>query len=340
MGSKPKLLDQVRNKIRLRHYARTTEKTYVSWIRRYILFHGKKHPKEMGAAEIESFLTYLATQCHVSASTQNQAFNALIFLYKHVLGIHLKDPIKAFRAKRPVVVPTLMTQDETYRLLSAMSGTNQLMAKLIYGSGLRVMECVRLRIKDIDFGLNQLVIRNGKGAKDRITVLPDYLQADLSKQMAYSKRLHESDLESGYGTVYLPYALARKNPSAQKEWIWKYLFPASVLSNDPRSKIKRRHHIHASCIQKAVRKASKIACISKHVTCHTLRHSFATHLLQQGYDIRTIQDLLGHKDVSTTMIYTHVIRRGGMAVHSPVDTMFDRRGVEMKTAGKGPGSMC
>jgi integrase len=201
MKTEPRLLDQVRNKIRFRHYARTTEKTYVAWIRRYILFHGKRHPKEMGVHEIESFLSHLAVRCNVSASTQNQAFNALIFLYKHVLGIHLKDPIKAFRAKKPVLMPTVMTKDETYRLLSAMSGINQLMAKLIYGSGLRVMECVRLRIKDVDFGLNQLVIRNGKGAKDRITVLPANLHADLGKQMAYSKRLHESDLETGYGTV-------------------------------------------------------------------------------------------------------------------------------------------
>lgn len=322
MKKTPKLLEQVQGKLRIKHYSIKTEKSYISWIKRFILFHDKKHPKEMGVKEIEAFLGYLAVELNVAASTQNQAFNALIFLYKYVLECEITEPINACRAKRPTLVPTVLTMDEIYRLLSAMSGTHRLMAKLIYGSGMRLMECVRLRVKDIDFGLNQVVVRSGKGAKDRVTVLPANLQDPIRNQLEFAKRLHESDLEKGYGTVYLPYALARKYRGAEKEWIWQYVFPASTISVDPRSGKKQRHHIHESSLQKAVRNAAKITAIPKHVSCHTLRHSFATHLLQQGYDIRTIQDLLGHKDVSTTMIYTHVIRQGGMAVRSPVDKMF------------------
>jgi integron integrase len=322
MKKTPRLLEQVQEQLRLKHCSIKTEKSYISWIKRYILFHDKKHPKAMGVKEIEAFLGHLAMKLNVAASTQNQAFNALLFLYKHVLGSQITEPVNAYRAKKPTLVPTVLTTDEIYRLLSAMSGTHQLMAKLIYGSGMRLMECVRLRVKDIDFGLNQIVVRSGKGAKDRVTVLPVNLQDLLRNQLEFAKRLHESDLERGYGTVYLPYALARKYRNAEKEWIWQYVFPAGAISNDPRSEKMRRHHIHESSLQKAVRNAAKIAAIPKHVSCHTLRHSFATHLLQQGYDIRTIQDLLGHKDVSTTMIYTHVIRQGGMAVRSPVDRMF------------------
>ena len=281
----------------------------------------KGTPKDMGVKEIESFLTHLAVNLDVAASTQNQAFNAIIFLYKHILGRELKEPIDAFRAKRPALVPTVLTTDETVRLLSAMHGTQQLMARLIYGSGLRLMECIRLRVKDLDFGLSEVLVRNGKGAKDRVTILPENLQPLLQNQLAYARRLHEDDLKKGLGTVHLPYALARKYPNAEREWIWKYVFPSRSLSIDPRSGRKQRHHLHESSVQKAVRKAAKTAGIPKHVTCHTLRHSFATHLLQQGYDIRTIQDLLGHKDVSTTMIYTHVIKKGGMAVRSPVDSL-------------------
>ncbi|MEJ2158273.1 MAG: integron integrase [Desulfobacteraceae bacterium] len=315
-------MDQVRHYLRVRHYARKTEKTYVAWIKRYIYYHGKRHPKDMGVREIEAFLTHLAVNLNVAASTQNQAFNALIFLYKHILRREIKEPINAFRAKRPALVPTVLTVDETGRLLSAMQGTQQLMAKLIYGAGLRLMECVRLRVKDLDFGLNQVVVRNGKGFKDRVTMLPENLQPLMKTQLEYAQRLHENDLNKGFGTVHLPYALARKYPNAQNEWIWKYVFPSRTLSIDPRSGKKQRHHLHESSVQKAVRKAAKTVGIPKHVTCHTLRHSFATHLLQQGYDIRTIQDLLGHKDVSTTMIYTHVIKKGGMAVRSPVDSLM------------------
>jgi integron integrase len=321
VNKSPKLIDQVRHYLRVRHYAIKTEKTYVAWIKRYIYYHGKRHPKDMGVREIEAFLTHLAVNLNVAASTQNQAFNALLFLYKHILRREIKEPINAFRAKRPTLVPTVMTTDETGRLLSAMQGTQQLMAKLIYGSGLRLMECVRLRVKDLDFGLSQVVVRNGKGFKDRVTILPENLQTLMKTQLEYARRLHENDLNKGFGTVHLPYALARKYPNAQKEWIWKFVFPSRTLSIDPRSGKKQRHHLHESSVQKAVRKAAKTVGILKHVTCHTLRHSFATHLLQQGYDIRTIQDLLGHKDVSTTMIYTHVIKKGGMAVRSPVDSL-------------------
>jgi integron integrase len=321
VNKSPKLIDQVRHYLRVRHYAIKTEKTYVAWIKRYIYYHGKRHPKDMGVREIEAFLTHLAVNLNVAASTQNQAFNALLFLYKHILRREIKEPINAFRAKRPTLVPTVLTTDETGRLLSAMQGTQQLMAKLIYGSGLRLMECVRLRVKDLDFGLSQVVVRNGKGFKDRVTILPENLQTLMKTQLEYARRLHENDLNNGFGTVHLPYALARKYPNAQKEWIWKFVFPSRTLSIDPRSGKKRRHHLHESSVQKAVRKAAKTVGILKHVTCHTLRHSFATHLLQQGYDIRTIQDLLGHKDVSTTMIYTHVIKKGGMAVRSPVDSL-------------------
>jgi integron integrase len=321
VNKSPKLIDQVRHYLRVRHYAIKTEKTYVAWIKRYIYYHGKRHPKDMGVREIEAFLTHLAVNLNVAASTQNQAFNALLFLYKHILRREIKEPINAFRAKRPTLVPTVMTTDETGRLLSAMQGTQQLMAKLIYGSGLRLMECVRLRVKDLDFGLSHVVVRNGKGFKDRVTILPENLQTLMKTQLEYARRLHENDLNKGFGTVHLPYALARKYPNAQKEWIWKFVFPSRTLSIDPRSGKKQRHHLHESSVQKAVRKAAKTVGILKHVTCHTLRHSFATHLLQQGYDIRTIQDLLGHKDVSTTMIYTHVIKKGGMAVRSPVDSL-------------------
>ncbi len=320
--------------MRVRHYSIRTERTYIAWIKRYIYYHGKRHPKDMGVREVETFLTHLAVNLDVAASTQNQAFNALIFLYKNIIGHEIKEPIQSLRAKRPALVPTVLTVDETVRLLSAMQGPQQLIAKLLYGSGLRLMECVRLRVKDLDFGLNQVVVRNGKGFKDRITVLPENLQPLLRTQLEYSRRLHESDLDKGFGTVHLPFALARKYPSAQSEWIWKYVFPSRSLSTDPRSGRKQRHHLHKSSVQKAVRKAAKTAGIPKHVTCHTLRHSFATHLLQQGYDIRTIQDLLGHKDVSTTMIYTHVIRKGGMAVRSPVDILPNGGDDGVETVGE------
>lgn len=315
----PKLLDKVRYRIRVKGYSIRTEKSYTSWIKRYIYFHGERHPQEMGKPEIESFLSHLAVNANVAASTQNQAFNALLFLYKQVLNMELPDDINAIRSKKPVRLPTVLSKEDVLSVLQAMTGTHQLMAKILYGSGLRSIECIRLRVKDIQFNMNQIIVRDGKGKKDRVTMLPDDIKSDIIKHLKYVKHLHEDDLSKGLGQVYLPYALERKYPNANKEWGWQYVFPATTPSIDPRSGIKRRHHIHESAMSRAVKKASKLARISQPVTCHTLRHSFATHLLEDGYDIRTIQELLGHKDVSTTMIYTHVLNRGGRAVLSPLD---------------------
>ena len=320
MGNSPvKLLDKVRQCIRLKGYSIRTEKSYVSWIKRFILFHGKRHPQEMGKPEIEAFLSHLVMKRNVASSTQNQAFNAILFLYKYALDIDMPEDINALRSKKPVRVPTVMTREETLKLIAMMSGTHQLMAKLIYGCGLRVMECIRLRVKDIDFEMNQIVVRDGKGKKDRITVLPDGVKQALKEHLVYVRRLHQNDLARGYGRVYLPNALAKKYPNADRQWRWQYAFPAKMLSKDPRSGTKRRHHLHVSSIQKAIRKAVRLSAVVKPVGCHTLRHSFATHLLAEGYDIRTVQELLGHKDVSTTMIYTHVLNRGGKGVRSPLD---------------------
>jgi len=316
---KKKLLDQVREAIRRKHYSIRTEEAYVSWIKRYILFHNKRHPKEMGSAEIQAYLTYLAMEQNVAASTQNQALSALLFLYREVLGKELEFPINALRAKRPKRLPTVLTKEEALRVIGCLSGTYQLMAKLLYGSGLRLMECVRLRVKDVDFAQHQIIVRDGKGQKDRVTMLPDSVVISLQEHLQRVKRLHEADLARGYGSVYLPSALGRKYPNADREWIWQYVFPSSRLSKDPRSGKVRRHHLSESSLQKAVREAARLAGINKRVTCHTFRHSFATHLLENGYDIRTVQELLGHKDVKTTMIYTHVLNRGGLAVRSPLD---------------------
>ncbi|HEY76062.1 MAG TPA: integron integrase [Thermoflexia bacterium] len=314
-----KLLDQVRDAIRRKHYSIRTEEAYVSWIKRFILFHNKRHPREMGAPEIEAFLTHLAVERRVAASTQNQALSAILFLYREVLGIDLDLPLHAVRAKRPRRLPTVLTHEEALRVIAALSGTHQLMAKLLYGSGLRLMECVRLRVKDLDFDQHIILVRDGKGAKDRVTILPDSLIAPLQEHLQRVRLIHQQDLQAGYGSVYLPYALERKYPNASKEWIWQYVFPSDRLSTDPRTGVTRRHHIDPSTLQKAVRKAARLAGINKHVTCHTFRHSFATRLLETGYDIRTVQELLGHKDVKTTMIYTHVLNRGGVAVRSPLD---------------------
>jgi len=314
-----KLLDQVRDAIRRKHYSIRTEEAYVSWTRRYILFHNKRHPKDMGAPEIEAFLTHLAVEKHVAASTQNQALSALLFLYREVLGQEVKFPTDSIRAKRPKRLPTVLTREETLRVIGCMSGTHQLMAKLLYGSGLRLMECLRLRVKDVDFAQHQIIVRDGKGMKDRVTMLPDTIAPLLQEHLQRVKRLHVEDLAKGYGSVYLPFALERKYPNANRQWIWQYVFPSSRLSKDPRTGIVRRHHISESSVQKAVNKAARLAGINKHVSCHTFRHSFATHLLENGYDIRTVQELLGHKDVKTTMIYTHVLNRGSLAVRSPLD---------------------
>lgn len=316
----PKLLDQVRATLRRKHYSYRTEKCYLAWIRRFILFHDKKHPKMMGQREIEAFLTYLAVEGNVAASTQNQALNAIVFLYKTVLNMPFDFPLQSVRAKRPKRLPTVLSKKEALLILSCMTGTNQLMAKLFYGSGLRVSECVRLRVKDLDFTLRQLIIRDGKGGKDRVTVLPQSLIPVLELHLLRTKRLHEEDLTNGFGLVYLPHALERKYPHANREWIWQYVFPSPRISHDPRSGVLRRHHINSSTLQKAVRSAARMAEVNKRVTCHTFRHSFATHLLENGYDIRTVQELLGHKNVKTTMIYTHVLNRGGLAVRSPLDS--------------------
>jgi integron integrase len=316
---KKKLLDQVRDAIRLKHYSIRTEEAYVHWIKRFILFHQKRHPREMGTLEIEQFLTHLAVEEHVAASTQNQALSAILFLYREVLKHNLDASLHPTRAKQPKHLPNVLTQAQVRRVIAQLSGTHHLMAQLLYGSGLRLMECVRLRVQDIDFAHRAIIVRDGKGEQDRVTVLPDSLIAPLQEHWQRIKRLHEQDLARGYGSVYLPYALDRKYPNASREWGWQYVFPSERLSTDPRTGALRRHHVDESSLQKAVRQAACRAKISKPVGCHTFRHSFATHLLQNGYDIRTVQELLGHKDVKTTMIYTHVLQRGGLAVRSPLD---------------------
>ena len=318
---KKNLLQQVSEVMRLRHYSIRTERSYIGWIRRYCIFHDMKHPVKMGIPEIEAFLSNLATNEKIGRSTQNQAFNALLFLYKQVLRIPLDEPINALRAPLRQRIPVVMTLEETRRVLDAMSDQMKMMAQLMYGSGLRLMECVRLRIQDLDFSADQLTVRSGKGNKDRLTMLPVEIQSGLREHLKRVKLIHDRDLAEGYGNVYIPPALARKYPSASKQWIWQYVFPAISRSKDPRSGEIRRHHIHSTAFQKALKKAVRLSGITKRVTSHTFRHSFATHLLANGYDIRTIQDLLGHADVSTTMIYTHVLNKGGRGVKSPLDSL-------------------
>ena len=316
---KARLLDQVREVIRFKHYSIRTEDAYVQWIKRFIFFHGKRHPREMGATEIEAFLTDLAVRGKVAASTQNQALNALVFLYQKVLHIELGE-FSAERARRPDRLPVVLTKAETANLLAAMKpGTIGLMARLLYGTGMRLMECVRLRVKDLLFEENQILVRDGKGFKDRVTLLPSSVKAELAAHLERVKLLHQSDLAAGVAEVYLPYALARKYPQAAREWGWQYVFPAIHLSQDPRSGKMRRHHASETSLQRAVKEAVRLAGIVKPASCHSLRHSFATRLLESGYDIRTVQELLGHKDVSTTQIYTHVMQKPGLGVRSPLD---------------------
>jgi integron integrase len=317
--SSPRLLDQVRDEIRLRHYSLRTEQSYLGWTRRFILFHGKRHPRQMGANEVTAFLTHLAVEGNVSASTQNQALNAILFLYRDVLKITLPWLDGIQRAKKPIRLPVVLTHEEVKRLLARLEGTRWLIVALIYGSGLRLMEALRLRVKDLDFHYNQLIVRDGKGQKDRVTPLPQMLVEPLRRHLARVKALHQKDLQDGFGRVYLPDALARKYPSADREWAWQYIFPSVNRSSDPRSRVTRRHHVNESSVQRAVRSAVRTAGIVKPASVHTLRHSFATHLLEDGYDIRTVQELLGHSDVSTTMIYTHVLQKGGKAARSPLD---------------------
>jgi integron integrase len=315
----PRLLDQVREALRTRHYSRRTEKAYVGWIRRFVIFHGKRHPREMGEAEVTRFLSHLAVERKVSASTQNQALAALLFLYRVVLGIELKWLGEMVRAKRPQRLPVVLTRREVRELLERLRGTTWLMASLLYGSGLRLLECARLRVKDVDFERGEILVRDGKGRKDRVTMLPASVKGPLRVHLAEVRRLHEADLRGGLGSVELPDAIAHKYPNASREWAWQWVFPASRHYVVAGTRERRRHHLHETVLQRAVKQAAREAGIAKPASCHTLRHSFATHLLEAGQDIRTIQELLGHRDVSTTMIYTHVLNRGGLGVRSPLD---------------------
>jgi integron integrase len=317
----PKLLDQVRQAIRTRQYSDRTEKAYVHWIKRFIFFHNKRHPAEMGEAEIGRFLSALATDLNVSASTQNQALNALLFLYREILRKKIGYVNGVIRAKRPHRLPVVLTRQEIRSILGCLDGSDWLMAMLLYGAGLRLMECSRLRVKDIDFTSNQIVVRAGKGNKDRHTMLPTAMREPLSKHLDVIKRQHQRDLERGLGRVTLPDALERKYPNAGKEWGWQWVFPAASHFTDRVTGERRRHHVHESVLQKAVKEAVQKAGVPKPASPHTFRHSFATHLLEDGYDIRTVQELLGHRDVSTTMIYTHVLNRGGKGVFSPADRL-------------------
>jgi integron integrase len=317
------LLSQMRDTIRRKHYSIRTEKAYLEWAKRYILFHGKRHPDEMGEAQIVAFLNHLAVERQVAASTQNQALNALVFLYKPILGREALALENLKPATRPERLPTVFDRTEVARLFAQMAGTQKLVAGILYGGGLRLLEALRLRIQDIEFERSQIRVRNGKGQKDRVTLLPRELVAPIRARMAVARELHEKDLADGRGEVNLPYALDRKYKNAAKQWCWQHLFPASSTSTDPRSGKIRRHHLGESGIQNAVRKAVHAAGIHKHGGPHTLRHSFATHLLENGYDIRTVQELLGHKDVRTTMIYTHVMNKGPLGVKSPLAGLAD-----------------
>ena len=318
-SSKPRLLDQVRHRCRVKHYSIRTESCYVDWIRRFILFHDKRHPADMGAPEVEAFLSHLAVNRNVAASTQNQALAAILFLYREVLEIELPWLEGVTRAKRPPRLPVVLSESEVQRLLAQLEGTPLLIASLLYGSGLRLMEALRLRVKDVDLERKEIIVRSGKGGKDRHTVLPTRLIPSLRAQIDRVKTLHEQDLLDDLAPVYLPHALERKYPNAGRELAWQFLFPAEKPSVDPRTGVRRRHHIHEARFQRAMKKAVRRAGLNKPASSHTLRHSFATHLLERGYDIRTVQELLGHKDVRTTQIYTHVLNRGGQGVRSPLD---------------------
>jgi integron integrase len=316
-----KLLDQVREVLRYHHYSLRTEKSYVSWIKRFITFNKKRHPKEMGKAEIERFLSHLAVNREVSANTQNQAFNAIMFLYRHVLDMPVDEKVEATRSRKPKHLPAVLSRDEVARLLDRMSGTSKVMGQIMYGGGLRVTETVRLRVGDIDFENHQIIVRDGKGGKDRATILPKSLRKPLERQLARVRELFERDLASGDVDVYLPGALGRKYSGGGKSWIWQYVFPARKLSEDPRSGKLRRHHIGPSYVQKLVATAAEKARIAKKVGCHTLRHSFATHMLEKGTDVRRVQEFLGHADLRTTMVYMHVMSKDLGGIESPLDCL-------------------
>ncbi len=322
----PRLIDQVRDAIRRRHYSPRTEETYVHWIKRFIYFHGKRHPLQMGETEVTEFLNYLERDREVAASTQNQALSAILFLYKQTLEKPLAWLDGLERARRPVRMPSVLSRAEAQRLLAHLHGTRWIMASLLYGAGLRLRECLKLRVKDVDFDYRQILVRDAKGAKDRVTMLPGSTIEPLKAHLERARALHERDVAAGYGDVELPDALARKYPRAPYEWGWKFVFPSHKLSTDPRSGVIRRHHVYENYLIRAVKQAARSAGITKHVSCHTFRHSFATHLLEGGYDIRTVQELLGHQSVETTMIYTHVMNKGGRGVKSPLDHAEEQRG--------------
>jgi integron integrase len=315
----PRLFDLVREAIRRLHYSRRTEESYLHWMKRFILFSGKRHPREMGAAEVTAFLNHLAVERHVAAATQNQALAALLFLYKDVLAEPLPWLDEVVHAKRPVRRPSVLTAGEAHKMLAHMRGAKWLMASLLYGAGLRLRECLNLRVKDVDFGYRQILVRDGKGGKDRVTMLPASVVEPLQQHLLRVKALHDRDIAEGYGDVELPDALMRKYPRAPYEWGWKFVFPSYKRSVDPATGVIRRHHVYENYLIRGVKQAALAAGIAKHVSCHTLRHSFATHLLENGYDIRTVQELLGHSSVETTMIYTHVMNKGGRGVKSPLD---------------------
>lgn len=321
MADSPKLLDQVRGAIRARHYSRRTEEAYVYWIRKYILFHGKRHPRELGAAHVTAFLTALAIKDRVSASTQNQALSGLLFLYRFVLRVELGDIVPPPRARTPHHIPVVLSQMDVKRVLDALDGVPRLVATLLYGAGLRLQECLEVRVKDLDFERREITVRRGKGQKDRRVMLPESVREPLRVHLAAVRVQHEADLRAGLGRVILPDALERKLPSAATDWRWQFVFPAGRICRDPKFGPPSRFHVHESLIQKAVAAAALRAGLTVRVTCHTFRHSFATHLLETGSDIRTVQELLGHSDVSTTMIYTHVLNRGGLGVKSPMDRL-------------------
>lgn len=317
----PKLLDQVRDAIRARHYSRRTEEAYAHWIRKYILFHGKRHPRELTAGHVTAFLTALAVKQRVSSSTQNQALSSLLFLYRFVLRVDLGEIAPPPRARSPHRVPVVLSTVDVKKVLEALEGVPRLVATLLYGAGLRLQECLEMRVKDVDFERREITIRRGKGGKDRRVMLPDVVREPLARHLGDVKRQHEKDLAAGFGRVVLPEALARKFPGAPTDWRWQFVFPAGRICRDPQFGPPSRFHVHESMIQRAVTTAARNAGVTARVTCHTFRHSFATHLLESGSDIRTVQELLGHADVSTTMIYTHVLNRGGLGVRSPIDRM-------------------
>lgn len=320
-----RLVELLRGAIRARHYSHRTEKAYWYWIRYYVHFHGKRHPAQMGAAEVTAFLSWLAAERNVAAATQNQALSALLFLYKEVLGVQLPWLGELVRAQRPVRLPAVLSEGEVRRLLACVPERMRLPVGLLYGAGLRQIECLSLRVKDVDFAYRQILVRDGKGARDRVTMLPERLVQPLQEHLGRVRLLHGRDLKEGFGEVRLPYALARKYPRAGRSWAWQYVFPSANHSADPADGVMRRHHLHPDTLSRAVGLAAQRACIEKRVSCHTLRHSFATHLLERGHDIRTVQELLGHSDVSTTMIYTHVMNKGARAVKSPLDRLEQPR---------------